>query len=77
MFDDSYKSEERNYTLSVTLVALAVILSPAVLFFLRPLTPLSTIAAAVFSLLCLALAWTVIKGRPSRRVHVLERRKNG
>ncbi len=75
MFEDSYKSEERNYTLAVTFVAVALILCPAVLFFLRPLTLLSTLAAAVFSLLCLALAWMVMKGPASRRVHVLERRK--
>ncbi len=56
MFDSQEKSTGTQYTLTVALLTVAFVFSPALLLISHPLSPLSVSVAVAGSLVCLALA---------------------
>jgi len=56
MFESQQKPTGTGYTMTVALLAVALIFSPAVLFFSRPIGYVSVSLAIVCSALCLAAA---------------------
>lgn len=56
MFDSQQKSTGTQYTLTVALLTVAFVFSPALLLVSRPLSPLSISVAVACSVVCIALA---------------------
>jgi hypothetical protein len=56
MFESHQKSTGTGYTTTVALLAVALVFSPAALFFIRPFSYLSLGLAASCSVVCLGLA---------------------
>jgi TRAP-type uncharacterized transport system fused permease subunit len=57
MFDSHQKSTGTQYVITVALLAVAFIFSPALLVVSRPFGPVSVVLALACSTLCIALAW--------------------
>lgn len=57
MFESQQKSSGTRYTLTVALVAMALIFSPAILMISRPVGYLPLGLAVAASAFCLAVAW--------------------
>lgn len=59
MFDASQKSTGTGYTTTATFLIAAFIISPAALFFSRPLGFVSVSLSVACSVLCIAFAWFI------------------